>query len=261
MKRILLCLGLFLCSGVLLAQDLEGELPKSAYADFSKLLHKMVVPQVPRFFEDSSGWGGSIPVPPDLRFPKLRTYIKVGDRIEVPHGIWKKFRIWVDDPSKDVRVELRDFKKTKDGGFRLQIDVDALGHGAAEVKPWQKGLGLPAVTGEADFVVGLKLDVDVKLTLDTSKFPPDVGVEPWIVSSKLELKEINLKRIGSIISIEGEPAFNLGNDMKGLVNSLLQQYEDDITDRVNVGISESLKKGKGALSTGDLLKVFTGSGK
>lgn len=258
MRRFLACLVVVSCSGLVMGQVGEEELPKSSYGEFSKLVHKMVVPHVPKFYEDMSGWGGTIPVPPDLRLPRLRTYIKVGDRVEVPHGLWKKFRIWIDDPHKDVRIDLLDMKKSDGGGFRLKIGADALVHGDAEVKPWQKGLGLPFVKGEADFVIGLVMDVDVKLTLDTSKFPPDLTVEPWIVSSKLELKEINLKRIGSIISIEGEGAFNLGNEMKGTINGLLQTYEEQVTDQVNVAISDSLKKGKGKLSTGELLKLFSG---
>src|SRR5262245_35196986 len=114
MKRrpLFACLAFGLCA-LASAQDppdrpREGDVPKADYSHFSKLVQSMVTPHVPKYFEDASGWGGSIPVPPDLPLPKLRTYIKVGDKIEVPHGLWKKFRIWIDDPPRDVQVHLRD---------------------------------------------------------------------------------------------------------------------------------------------------------
>lgn len=229
---------------------------KADYSHFSKLMQKMVAPHVPKFYEDLSGWGGSIPVPPDLKLPRLRTYIKVGDRVEVPHGIWKKFRIWIDEPERDVEVRLLDMKRTDKGGFRLQIEGTALLHGEGEVKPWQKGLGLPIVKADADIVVQLNLEVDVKLTFDTKTFPPEISVEPWIVSSNLQIRDFHLKRIQSLITIEGDTVSNLGNEIKGLLNDLIRRYDEEVTDRANQAIAASLKSGRGTLSTGELMKMF-----
>src|SRR6266436_5224996 len=83
-------------------EDSAGKVDKKDYTEFSRLVHKMVVPQVPRFYEDMSQWGQTIPLPSDLRFPRLkRTIVEVDGRQEVPHGIWKKYRIWIDDPDQD----------------------------------------------------------------------------------------------------------------------------------------------------------------
>lgn len=223
---------------------------------FSKMVHKMVLPQIPKYHEDLSGWTGSIPVPPDLKLPRLRTYIKVGDRLEVPHGLWKKYRIWIDDPARDVQIHLRDLKKTDEGGFRLHVEATALLHGEGEIKPWQKGLGLPIVKADADIVVQLNMDVDVKLGLLADRFPPELTVEPWIAGSKLEIKEFHLKKISSIISVEGDGVRDLGNDIKGMLNSLIRQYEEEVTDRANQAIARSLKDGKGPLSAGEMLKML-----
>lgn len=257
MKRLFSLAAVAVLSSTAAAQEIKTDPdPKPDYSHFSKLVQKMVAPHVPKYYEDLSGWTGSIPVPPDLKLPRLRTYIKVGDRIEVPHGLWKKFRIWIDDPARDVVVELLDMKRT-DKAYRLQILATAFIHGEGEVKPWQKGLGLPVVSAEADIAIELRMDVDVKLTFITDKFPPDVSVEPWIVSSKLELKDFTLKRIKSIITLEGEGVTSLGNELKALLNDLIKQYEEEVTDRANQAISASLKAGKGKLSAGEMLKLFT----
>src|SRR4051812_31645525 len=79
--------------------DEPAKEPAKDYTEFSKLLHKMVVAQVPKYVEDNSGWGGTIPIPDKLRLPRLpRTRIKVGDREELPHGLWRKLRVTIDDP-------------------------------------------------------------------------------------------------------------------------------------------------------------------
>lgn len=266
MKRFIFgsCLALsVLFPGLGMGQE-DGENPKPAvapkgdYSHFSKLVQKMVAPHVPKYYEDLSGWGGSIPVPPDLKLPRLRTFIKVGDHIEVPHGLWKKFRIWIDDPDQDIEIRLLDMKRTEKGAISLQIEGIVLLHGEGEVKPWQKGLGLPIVKAEADVVVQLNLEVDVKLTFDTKSFPPDVSVEPWIVSSKLEIKDFNLKRIKSIVTLEGDNVTGLGHELKGLLNNLIRRHEEEVTDRANQAIAASLKAGKGALSAGEMMKLFSG---
>src|SRR5688572_7889164 len=59
---------------------------KQDYKDFSKLVHSMVVKELPKEVEDTSGWGGTIPYEPNLRLQRLRTVFKVGDKLEFPHG-------------------------------------------------------------------------------------------------------------------------------------------------------------------------------
>lgn len=257
-----------LIAGLVLAQEpetpvkeaKEPALPRASLDELGKLIHKMALPAIPKYYEDNSGWGATVPAPPDLRLPRLRTYIKVDDHLEVPDGIWKKFRIWIDDPAKDVTIRVLDMQKNDAGGFRLKIEADAALHGQAEVKPWRLGLGLPMVKGDADTLVNLLLDVDVKIALDTKKFPPDVNLIPKVVASKLQLKDFNLKKGGvtsAIVTIEGDIG-GLGGEIKGVLNNLLSRYADDVTAKANEAIAEGLKSGKGKLSAGELLKLFSG---
>src|SRR5262245_39606258 len=111
-------------------------------AAFSKIVHKLVVSQVPKEVFDDSGWGQTSPIPPKLSLPRLRKYIQVGDRVEVPDGFWRKIKLTMNDPAKDIRLAVREFKLTDKKNYRVVIDADAALHGWTETQHWQKGLQL-----------------------------------------------------------------------------------------------------------------------
>src|SRR5438874_12554024 len=62
---------------------------KPDYTELSRLIQRIAVGQIPKVIEDNSGWTGSVPVPANLRLPRLkRELIKVGDRWDLPNGLW-----------------------------------------------------------------------------------------------------------------------------------------------------------------------------
>src|SRR6267143_2151834 len=78
------------------AQEPAKNDTKPDYTELSRLIQRIVVGQIPKVIEDNSGWSGSVPVPANLKLPRLkRELIKVGDRWELPHGFWHKIKAWV----------------------------------------------------------------------------------------------------------------------------------------------------------------------
>src|SRR4051794_38677569 len=99
-----------------------GEMP--AQADLAERIHKSVTAKMPREYEDHSGWGRTIPLPPTLRFPRLRrTFVKVGDHYELPDGTWRRTRVWVNDPDRDLRIRVPEVCKV--GKHRTRLLVEA----------------------------------------------------------------------------------------------------------------------------------------
>src|SRR5438067_7323828 len=90
---------------------------KIDYAEFSKLVHHIVVKSLPKQFADTSGWGQTIPIPPKLSLPNLRKYVKVGDKLELPHGAWRRFKGSMEDPVKNLKINVKDFKALDDKTF------------------------------------------------------------------------------------------------------------------------------------------------
>ena len=88
-------------------------------------MHTIVVKQLPKEFEDKSGWGGTIPAEPNLRLANLRTFIKVDDKLMMPHGAWRKFKGKLEHPDKNLKIVVKEFKQLDDKTYRVVADVDA----------------------------------------------------------------------------------------------------------------------------------------
>jgi hypothetical protein len=233
-----------------------GEVPiKDDYGDISRLLHKIVVKQVPREYEEKFDWGKTIPLPPKLLAPKLpRTFIKVGDRMEVPDGAWKRIHVKLDDPNKDLKIKVKDLKKLDKGGYRVVIDTEALLRCDGEWKQWKNGILLLRVDGQADATIASTLVCDVTVELNIKKFPPELKVDPKIVELSLDLKGFNLNQLGG--TLQGETFRQLGNDlMRDLLRELLKASEPVVKQYANEAIVQSVKENQGKFSAADLLKA------
>jgi hypothetical protein len=241
------------------ADDAKPADPQRDYADFSRLIHKIVVKELPKEFEDKSGWGQMVPLTERLRFPNLpRTRVRIGDKEGYPDGLWKKFKVRITDPERDLKIKVREFSKLDAKTFRLAVDSEVALAGEGEIQNWQKGLPLGRVSANADALLGLGTVFDVGVTFDTKKFPPDLNIDPKLSDLQINLKEFNLRRVANPttnIALEGETAKNLGNEMKDTLRSLIKNYEPEIKKRANEAISQSLKEGKGNISAAALLKI------
>lgn len=233
---------------------------KQQFADLSRLIQTMVAKEIPKEYEDQSGWGQTIPIPEKLRLPGLqRTLIKVGDKLEMPHGLWKRYKVLMEDPKKDLVIRVKEFSKLDAKMFRLALDADAAFVGEAEVKHWAKGLALLNVTATADALIGLQMQFDIGVTLNTKKFPPDIKVEPKLNDLKVEMKEFNVRKVGSpkLIQFQGDPTKSLGIELKDAINGILKTFEPQIKEQANEAIAQALKEGKGTLSPAVLFKLGT----
>jgi hypothetical protein len=228
---------------------------KEDYADLSKLIHKMVVKQVPREHEEKFDWGKSIPVPERLIAPNLpRTFVKVGDKKELAHGNWKRVVVRLDNPDRDLKIKVKEFAKQEKGTYRVVIDAEASVKCDGEMNQWVRGLLILKLDGKADATITTNMVCDVDVKVNFKKFPPDVTVNPTILEMTLDLKEFNLKQVSG--TIEGEKIRQIGNDlMPDLIRGAMKSSEPLIKDYANKAIADSLKESKGKLSAAELLKA------
>lgn len=223
---------------------------KQDYAEFSRLVHGMVVKQLPKEIEDASGWGQTIPLEPNLPLAKLRTYVKVGDKIEMPHGSWRRFKGKVEEPNKNLKIVIKDFKQLNGKTWRVVADVDVIVMVDAEFQQWQKGLMLFGVKGVADANVAATLVCDVDASLDLKEFPPALKLEPKVTELGLQLVDFRF-RGGPLIKNE-----NLRNDVLELMRGAVKSAEPAVKDYANQAIAQSLKEGKGAISAAAIMKAM-----
>ncbi len=232
-----------------------GDAPsKEEFGDLSRLLHKIVVKQAPREFEERFGWNNTVPIPDKLRLPKLRTYLKVGDHVELPHGAWKRLHVKLEDPERDLKIKVKEFRRLDKGGYRVVIDTVTLLHCDGEWNQWQKGLLLLKVEGQADATIAATIVADVNVGFNFKKFPPEVSVEPKIVDLALDLEDFRLNQIGG--TLQGEKIRQIGNDLlRDGLRDLLKTSGPKVKEYANEAIAQSLKENKGKLSAAELLKA------
>jgi hypothetical protein len=233
---------------------------KSDYTEFSRLLQNLAVSKIPKMYEDASGWGQTVPIPEKLRLPGLRKLVRVGNRMELPHGLWRKVKVWMKDPAKDLKISVRDVKRLDRKTVRLSVAADATFGTAVQAQLWQKGLALPGFTGQADATISVYVDCDVAMELAAGKFPPELKVEPKVANLKMDLREFNLNEVATLrlgTVLEGERAKEFGNQYKNILQDLMHSAEPTVKDYANDAIGKSIKEGKGTLSAGTLLKMLS----
>jgi hypothetical protein len=231
---------------------------KAEFAELSRMIHKMIVKEVPREHEEKIDWHKSTPIPPKLLFPNLpRTFVVVGDKKELAHGAWKRVKVKVLDPEKDVRVKVKEWERMDKGGYRAVIDAEVSMKCDGELQEWLNGLSLVKLDGQADTTVASSMVCHIDIKVNVKKFPPEVTVNPKIVEMTVDLKEFNLTKAAATVKgvrLEGDALRNLGNEqLPDLIRSAIKEAEPTIKEYANKAIADGLKESKGKLAP-ELLK-------
>jgi hypothetical protein len=242
-------LSLFVLTGV-------GADEKADYSALSKMIQDAAVANLPRQYEEKSPWGMSVPIDPFMRLQGLRMRMNVNGRDEWPHGVWKRLKLWMVDPARDLSVEVRDLRKLENGKHRLTLTATVSGRVEHERQRWRNGIQLFQLIVHADGVVAATFDCDVAVAFDASTIPPAVSIEPKVVDCRLELKDFQLHRVGPVI---GDGVRDIGHDLRDLVAELVRSYEPKAQELANAAIAKALKDGKGKVSA-DLFLKATGRG-
>jgi hypothetical protein len=227
--------------------------PKQEYVEFSRLVHSIAVKQLPKQFEENSAWGKRTEIPPNLKLMKLRSVVRVGDKLEAPHGPWFRATGKVEDPNKNLKIVIKDFKKLDATTYRVVADVDVTILCYGEWQQWQKGLLLVGADATADANITANVVCDVAVSLNLAKLPPELKLEPKVTELSLNLVEFKLR--GDPI-IKGERGDALRDNLKELLRTIVKASEGMVKDQANAAIVEALKEGKGSISAGAIMKTL-----
>lgn len=232
--RSLVLLALVTCS--VLAHSPACPAAESARDDLAAHIGRLVAENMPRKYEDLSEWGATIPAPAVVRFPRLkRTVVKVGDHYEVPHGTWKRTKVWIEDPAKDLRIRVPEIRKVGKQTTRLRVEATAAVRAERERQQWVKGVFVVGVTAEADAVVVVELDLDVTLAFDPLRPLSGTKFAIEVAGVRIDLKTFDLRRVGPVVVTEQSA---LGEELKAKVQAHLRTLEPKIKDQANRAIGE-----------------------
>jgi hypothetical protein len=236
------------CAGV------AGETqPKQDYAEFSRLLHSIAVKQLPKQFEDNSGWGQMTEVPANIKYAALRKIVKVGDHLEAPHGAWYRFKGKIEDPAKNLKIAVKEFKKLDAKTYRMAVYVDATIMAQAEWQQWQKGILLAGMDATADVNVTAMMVCDLGVSVNSKKLPPELNIDPKVTELELDVVEFKIR---DGLLLKGERARVLSDDLKDVMRSVVKTAEPIVKEAANFAIAEGLREGKGTISAGAIMKAL-----
>ncbi len=250
------CLALALAPLVLAAEPSSLPPPKdNPAAELERLIHKTVVAKLPEVIEENSGWGGMVPLPPVLRRPNLpRTVVNVDGKPMVPDGAWRRLRIRLPDPDRDLRIKVHGLERLEGMKYRLKVEADAALRAAADLQRWRNGILLADQTLRARAALNVFVECDLTAHLDVG----GLSLEPELKDLKVTLEDFTpegvvLKRAGLVI--EGEALAALGKEVQGHLQAMLDARTPQFKKRAEEALTKALKEDKGLKATGAMLKA------
>ena len=190
---LLLCLA-----GALAPDATKAQQPASASAAngfapdvISEVAARIIAAEIPREYERSKDWGRTKEVTTGLRssgnFFKFDIHRK---RSEVKDGVWKKYRLTLVEPEKNLVVSIENLRTLESGRIALTLNVAAKLHAWARIKVYESGVHIIAVEAEGDTKVRLSLDANLGVRSVMSKsYLPGVVIDPVVTDARLTFEE------------------------------------------------------------------------
>jgi hypothetical protein len=222
--RQLSLIALALAAG---ASALPEPLPAPAAMDpgyptevISTIAARLIADAIPREYERSKDWGRTKRITTGLRSSGNFFDFDIHRRkTEVNHGVWKKYRITLIEPEKNLDVKITNLRSIGANRFALTLSVTAKLHGWARAKVYDRGIHIIALEGVADTTVRLSLDAEIALeTVPTQMYVPGIAVRPVVTDARLKLDDFRLKRISDL---RGSLAHELGDGLRHLIEDEL----------------------------------------
>ena len=169
----------------------------------------LIADAIPREFEGKKDWGKTTRITTGLRssgnFFSFDIHRK---KSEVRDGVWKKYRLTLVEPDKNLSVRIENLKSLDDGRYALTLFVAAKMHGWARTAVYESGVHIVSLEAEGDTSIRLWIDAEIGVeTVQSSMFIPGVELKPVITAAKLKFDEFKLRRVSDV---RGEVAEQLG---------------------------------------------------
>lgn len=230
-------------------------------AALARLLKNGMLIHLPKFHEEHDNWGKQVHIFDGLKWEREGLKIEVRKKEKLAnHGLWKHYRVWIQDPERDLDVQVKNLVVVGPGHVTFQVAVRTKITGFADVQQHSNGLQLLSVKGEGDAVVAVIVDAAVKVGLQASgSFVPDLVVEPTVGQVDVQLQDFKLRRLGH--HIKGNLANEIGNGLEGAMRRAIDKSEHKVKAEFNEQIAKLQDKGKLRVSAKDALSQGFSFGK
>jgi hypothetical protein len=166
----------------------------------AQLVTPLIADAVPREFEGKKDWGKTKKVTTGLRsegnFFRFDIHSK---RSEVNDGVWKKYRVTLVDPDKNLELRIDNMHRLDSGKYVLTLFVAAKVHGWARAVVYEHGVHVISLEAEGDTAIRLWVDAEVGVeSVESSTIIPGVGLRPVVTDARLKFDDFKLTRISDV---------------------------------------------------------------
>ena len=200
------------------------------------LVTSIVLENIPHQYEDKRKWGQTKQVFDGLKLRREGLRIETKRRWkQVNHGTWKRYHIWLIDPTEHFHVEIRNVRPA--GGAKVSFDVmiDARVGAFARLSEWQLDVQLISLGVDAEARVRLQAECELGLKMDVEGYPPDILLVPEIKKADLELVDFRLQRVSNF---SGPLIKELGEELHDVLAGELRKREEGLPAKINKQIAK-----------------------
>jgi hypothetical protein len=166
----------------------------------AQLVTPLIAEAVPREFEGKKDWGKTTTVVSGLHsegnFFKFDIHRQTS---EVNDGIWKKYRVTLIDPDKNLEIRIDNMHRLDSDRYALTLFVAAKVHGWARAVVYEHGVHVISLDAEGDTSIRLWIDAEVGVeTVESSTFIPGLELRPVVTDARLKFDDFKLTRISDV---------------------------------------------------------------
>jgi hypothetical protein len=177
------------------------------------IVSPLIAEAIPREYEGSKDWGKTKRVTTGVRsegnFFRFDMHRKLE---EVNDGVWKKYKLRLVEPDKNLTVRIDNLRALDSGRYTLTLFVAAKVHGWARATVYEHGVHVISLEAEGDTSIRLWIDAEVGVdSVPSSLLIPGVELHPTVTDAKLKFDDFQLTRISDV---KGVIAHDLGGLLK-----------------------------------------------
>jgi len=223
---------------VAVADPLEGP-PVLDQSTWNEIARAILLTAIPDHYEDRKHWGRTRSVFDGYDIQQRGFNLRVKERRrQVNDGAWYRVTVRCPHPERNLQMTLGAFQVTGAGrtAFTTQIRLRGIQlHGHFE--HWV--LGVKGLNFDLESEVEVRIQAVIEVALQTEfqkgRYLPDLVLKPAVTSLRLELADVNLKRIGRV----GGPLIeDLGDTTRQIFVDLLHQQEPRVLRKANEAIQK-----------------------
>src|SRR3954451_12547180 len=175
----------------------------------AQIVSPLIAEAIPREYEGKKDWGKTKRVTTGVRsegnFFRFDMHRKLE---EVNDGAWKKYKLTLVEPDKNLTVRIDNLRSLDSGRYALTLFVAAKVHGWARATVYEHGVHVVSLEAEGDTSIRLWIDAQVGVeSVPSSLLIPGVELHPTVTDARLTFDEFQLKRISDV---KGPVAHELG---------------------------------------------------